>query len=138
MKRSLVLVFSLIFATISVAGVRVIASGNEPLDIPFKEGLGLIESLEHLTHLSCCNVKVSRGDKLLQVDLARALGNLKSDWSLEDGDTLYIPEHVFGCMNSSDSATFLTLIHEYLEIRRGRMTEPRDWQQRIERMPTHE
>lgn len=137
MKEPLAIIIALSCATIGVADVRVFAAGNDPRDIPFKEGLGLIESLDHLTHLSCCSVKITRRDTLLQVDLAKALANLESDWVLEDGDTLYIPEHVFPCMSSSDSATFLILIQDYLQIRREQSPPPADWEKRLERLPTH-
>ncbi len=104
---------------------------------PFREGMGLIESLAGTESIYCCAAKIRRNDRLFDVDLATVLADTERDWPLEDGDDVYFSEHVFPCMDSHHSVRFVALIRDYMKIRRGEVERPHDWLKRLEGLPTH-
>lgn len=119
------------------ADVKVMAVGRDCLSVPFKEGLGLIDSVNGCKRLTCSSAKISRGNTVFIVDLAGLLAVPEKDWVLEDGDIVMLPEHIFPCMDEADSDAFVALFSEYLKIKKGLIKKPADWQQRIAKLPTH-
>jgi hypothetical protein len=137
MKIFSIVALGLISAAYCQADIKVIGPGREALSVEFEAGLNLVEALFGKGSLTCSSIRVSRGSSVFVVDLAGLLAVPERGWSMEDGDIVMIPEHIFPCMDEADSAAFFSLFDEYVKIKNQQMAKPADWQQMIDKLPTH-
>ena len=117
------------------AEIRII--GKNPSALPFRDGLGLVEILEGVDGFACSSVHVTRGNTTIAVSLRPILEDLSRDWRLQDGDIIFMMEHVVPCLEDGDSALFVELITDWNRIRRGELKEPPNWRIRVANLPTH-
>jgi hypothetical protein len=127
---------ALVWASACSAEVRII--GPHPSGVrTFHHGPGLIEALAGMESLTCCAARIQRGDRVFEIDFAKALADTERDWPLQDGDLVFIPEHVFPCMEATDSDRFIQFFAEYAKIIKGNISRPKDWQAKLDQLPTH-
>lgn len=115
-----------------------LAGGIQPAKtVQYTEGMGLIDALNGSRSLTCSRIMLARGKDRFEIDLPSVLASPEKEWALQDGDIILMPEHIFPCMSDRQSDAFITLFREYIKIKNGTVARPKDWQKRIEKLPTH-
>lgn len=116
----------------AMADVQVFGDMDDPRAVPFSAGIGIIDVLADKKMIGCSMVRVTRGAPptraTYEVSLPVLLATSGKDFALQDGDIVFVAEHIIGCMGRAQQLKLATLVTEYRDLRVKNLPLPKDWQ----------